>query len=226
MDREALIAAIPSRHSVRRYVSRPIEADKQAVLRAEITRLNAQERLGLQLVTDDKRAFGSWFTHYGAFHGVDNYIALVGEPSADLDPRLGYAGEHLVLAAQALGLNTCWVGLTFGKGSVRRLLQGTGRLRGVIALGYGETQGHGHRIKRFEAVSDVTADRTPDWYRRGVEAALLAPTAINQQKFRFSLRPDGSVGLRAGFGYLSRMDAGIVRYHFELASGHEVQIEN
>lgn len=33
----------------------------------------------------------------------------------NLDERIGYYGEQLVLLAQALGLNTCWAGLSYRK---------------------------------------------------------------------------------------------------------------
>ena len=65
---------------------------------------------------------------------------------------------------------------------------------------------------------------TPDWFREGVEAALLAPTAVNQQKFLFSLR-NGEVTVRAkGIGACLQTDLGIVKYHFEAVSGHEARV--
>ena len=53
--------------------------------------------------------------HYGKFDGVHNYIALVGKKSSTLDETLGCYGEQLVLKAQEIGLNTCWVAMTHGK---------------------------------------------------------------------------------------------------------------
>jgi hypothetical protein len=37
---------------------------------------------------------------------------LIRKKSDDLDEKVGYWGEQLVLLAQTLGLNTCWVGLS------------------------------------------------------------------------------------------------------------------
>lgn len=51
--------------------------------------------------------------HYGKFENVKNYIAVVGKKSADLSEKAGYYGEKRVLIAQLLGLNTCWVALTY-----------------------------------------------------------------------------------------------------------------
>ena len=61
------------------------------------------------------------------------------------------------------------------------------KLTCMIALGYGESQGVSHKIKTMEQVSNATSN-SPSWFRKGVEAALLAPTAINQQKFSFFLQ--------------------------------------
>ena len=62
----------------------------------------------------------------------------------------------------------------------------------------------------------------PDWFARGMEAVLLAPTAMNQQKFYFTLEGD-RVRARAGRGFLTKMDLGIVKYHFEAATGRKVE---
>ena len=87
----------------------------------------------------------------------------------------------------------------------------------VIALGYGETQGISHKTKN---VSDVVVSRgnMPDWFRLGVEAALKAPTAVNQQKFFFSLVGE-RVEAKAGLSFYAKMDLGIAKYHFEIGSG-------
>ena len=60
----------------------------------------------------------------------------------------------------------------------------------------------------------------PEWFKKCVEAALLAPTAVNQQKFFFSL-DNGRVSARAGMGFYSKIDLGIAKCHFELGAGKE-----
>jgi hypothetical protein len=54
------------------------------------------------------------------FTGVQNYIALIGKKSSSLEEQAGYYGEQLVLTAQQLGLNTCWVAMTVSKGTVKK----------------------------------------------------------------------------------------------------------
>lgn len=100
------------------------------------------------------------------------------------------------------------------------------RIACYISLGYGETQGVGHKIKRVDQVSNAS-ESTPSWFRAGVEAALLAPTAVNQQKFSFEYvgQKEGRHLVRAKKGFsligYTRMDLGIAKYHFELGAGKD-----
>lgn len=215
-----IMDAMKTRHSVRQYEDKPIDKDILDELRAEIKACNQEGNLNIQLVTDEPKAFSGFMAHYGSFSGVTNYIALVGPKGSDLEEKCGYYGERLVLKAQSLGLNTCWVAMTYSK-IPRAFHVGQGqKLTVVISLGYGKTQGASHKVKEIGAVSNVS-DATPDWFRAGVEAALLAPTAMNQQKFRFTYG-DGKVSVKAGTGFYTKVDLGIVKYHFELGSGRKL----
>jgi nitroreductase len=144
----------------------------------------------------------------------------------DLDERVGYYGEHLVLFAQTLGLNTCWVGLSYSKVPGTYVLEDEEKIVCYIAIGYGETQGVGHKVKTVEQVSNAS-DTTPSWFKKGVEAALLAPTAVNQQKFSFEYvgMKDGHHQVRAKKGFsmigYAKTDLGIAKYHFEVGAGKE-----
>ncbi|MGN1027069.1 MAG: nitroreductase family protein [Faecousia sp.] len=212
-----LMEAMHARHSVRQYKDEALAPEILSELQAEIEACNAESGLHIQLVTKEPKAFDGFMAHYGKFSGVTNYIALVGPKGESLEENCGYYGERLVLKAQQLGLNTCWVAMTYSKipGAFR---VGSGeKLTVVIALGYGTTQGIAHKSKSPEQVSNVD-EGTPDWFRAGVEAALLAPTAMNQQKF--SLRyQDGNVTAKAGMGFYAKIDLGIVKYHFEIGAG-------
>ena len=211
------MGAIRARHSVRSYTARPIEKEKVAALQAQIDRCNREGGLHIQLVTEEPRAFDSIMAHYGKFSGVRNYLALIGPKGESLEEKLGYYGEQLVLYAQALGLNTCWVALTFSKGKVPAAIDKGEKLVCVITLGYGEGQGTAHKSKAVGAVSETTGD-APEWFRRGMEAALLAPTAVNQQKYLIELKGD-RLSARATGGFYAKVDLGIVKYHFEVGAG-------
>ncbi len=206
------------RHSVRQYTQQPIEQEKRMVLNEMIASINQEAGLHIQMIYDDPKCFDSFMAHYGKFTGVRNYIALVGKKSPKLDETLGYYGEKLVLQAQELGLNTCWVALTHGKS---KALVGKGeKLVCLISVGYGVTQGTAHKNKPLPELCNQT-DSMPDWFLNGMTAALLAPTAMNQQKFYFELLPDGTVKATCGTGFYTKLDLGIVKYHFEAASGQK-----
>lgn len=209
------------RHSVRQYTATPIEPEKRSILDTMTAQINQETGLHIQICYDEPRCFDSFLAHYGKFTGVQNYIALVGPKSPELDIKLGYYGEKLVLQAQELGLNTCWVALTHGK-SQAEIRKGE-KLVCLIALGYGAVPGVEHKSKPLDEVVSHTGSM-PQWFRSGMEAALLAPTAMNQQKFRFTLLPDGSVQATAGSGFYTKLDLGIVQYHFEAVSGKKVRI--
>ena len=214
--------AIKARHSVRKYTDEPIEASKVATLIEDIEKSNAEGGLNIQLVLDEPKAFSSGIWKYGQFSGVKNYLVMAGPKGQEAEENVGYYGEKLVLLAQTLGLNTCWVGLTYKK------IPGTSTLREgevvhcVISLGYGMTPGVQHPQKPAENFYECKGV-PPEWFVAGVEAALLAPTAVNQQKFKFILHEGNKVEARALFsmaGY-ARTDLGIVKCHFEIGAGRD-----
>ena len=209
-----------ARHSVRQYIDKAIDAEIAQCLREAMEQYNREGDLHMQLVTDEPKAFTGLMAKYGSFRGVSSYFVIAGRDAPDLDERGGYYGEKLVLLAQELGLNTCWVALTYSKKKARIELNEGERLVVVIALGYGETQGHERKTKPVEKLCEVPGEM-PDWFRRGMEAAQLAPTAVNQQQFCITLHDDGSVSARALPGVCNKIDLGIVKCHFTLAAGEE-----
>lgn len=212
--------AIRLRHSVRRYLDKPVEAEKLAQLKRCADESNAASGLHIQMVTEEPKAFSTGIFKYGNFAGVKNYFVLAGPKGSKYEQAAGYCGEKLVLLAQTLGLNSCWVGLTYKKIPGTFTLGEGEKVHCVISFGYGENQGVSHKVKTFEQVAEAPSD-APEWFRKGVDAALLAPTAMNQQKFKFSLLPDGKVSAKATFcinGYAD-VDLGIAKLHFELGAG-------
>ncbi len=216
-----LTQAIRERHSVRAFQDRPISAEDAAAIAACLDALNAEGGLHMQLVLNEPLAFSSLktrlITHYGRFSNVKNYIALVGCGGRDLEERCGYYGEYAVLRAQQLGLRTCWVAGTYRKVPGACALAEGEKIVAVIAIGYGSDDGRPHKSKAPRDVMRADGP-APDWFMEGIEAALLAPTAINQQRFLFEWR-DGAVHAKALAGPFSRIDLGIVKCHFEIGSG-------
>lgn len=213
-----MIALMKARHSVRQYEERPIPTEVRAQLDAFAAELNRQSGLNMQILYEEPACFSSRLAHYGRFKNCSNYISLVGKKAPGLEERCGYYGELLVLKAQELGLNTCWAALTHGK-SKAVVSPGETEVI-VIALGYGKTQGSARKSKSAEEVSNLSAD-SPEWFRKGVEAALLAPTAVNQQKFRFTLSGNKVTAKHGVFGSCLKIDLGIAKRHFEIGAGKE-----
>lgn len=209
-----------ARHSVRQYLEKALDAETVQRLQEAVEQYNKEADLHIQLVTDEPKAFTGPMAKYGSFRGVSSYFVIAGKDAPDLDERGGYYGEKLVLLAQELGLNTCWVALTYSKKKARIELNEGERLVIVIALGYGETQGHERKTKPIEKLCEVSGEM-PDWFRRGMEAAQLAPTAVNQQQFCITLHGDGMVSAKALPGVCNKIDLGIVKCHFTLGAGEE-----
>lgn len=210
--------AMKARHSVRQYKNQSLDAETVNALEAEIEKCNQESGLHIQLVTNEPKAFDGFMAHYGKFHGVTNYIAMIGKKGG-MEEACGYYGERLVLFAQQLGLNTCWVAMTYSKIKTAFVIEKGEKLYIVIALGYGETQGVPHKSKAINDVVKVEG-QMPEWFQSGMEAALLAPTAMNQQKFLFTLN-GRQVFAKAGNGFYVKIDLGIVKYHFETGAGRD-----
>lgn len=212
-----VLEAINARHSVRQYTDKALQSAEISALQKEIDACNQESGLHIQLVINEPKAFDGFMAHYGKFSGVTNYIAMIGKKGPALEETCGYYGERLVLLAQQLGLNTCWVALTYSKIKTAFELRPGEKLCVIITLGYGKTPGVPHKSKTISEVASAEGEM-PDWFQNGMEAALLAPTAMNQQKFCFTLKGN-QVSAKAGQGFYTGIDLGIAKYHFEVGAG-------
>ena len=210
------IDAIKERHSVRNYEAKKIEADKVEKIRAKIEELNKEGNLHLQFMEDAGKTYNKLFNKVAGLGSAPSVIACVGIDDETLEQRVGYYGEKLVLFIQELGLNTCWAG-TFNEKNIGAEVGDGEKLVISIAVGYGKDKGKPHKSKSPEQVIEAKGDR-PYWFNKGVDMALLAPTAINQQKFTIRLNEDESVDFADKGGIFSQVDLGIVRCHFEIGA--------
>ena len=204
------------RHSVRQYSDKKIDGDVKTKLDTYVASINEESGLSMQIFYNEPNCFNSMLAHYGKFSNVKNYIEIVGKKEEQ--EKSGYYGEKLVLKCQELGLNTCWVALTHGKVNVQTKPQQ--KLLILIALGYGTNTGVTHKSKPIKEL--CKEDAYPEWFMKGMEAVSLAPTAMNQQKFLFEMK-NGQVYAKALRGFYSKIDLGIVKYHFEAVTGHKVR---
>lgn len=211
-----MLDLMKERHSVRQYSDKKIEGDVKTKLDTYVASINEESGLSMQIFYNEPNCFNSMLAHYGKFSNVKNYIAIVGKKEEQ--EKAGYYGEKLVLKCQELGLNTCWVALTHGKVNVQTKPQQ--KLLILIALGYGTNTGVAHKSKPIKEL--CKEDAYPEWFMKGMEAVSLAPTAMNQQKFLFEMK-NGQVYAKALRGFYSKIDLGIVKYHFEAVTGHKVR---
>ena len=206
---------IRNRHSVRSYTDQRIEGEVLSKLQEKIDSVNRESGLRAKLMLDEPSAFGRLMTKMTGFKNAVNYIAMIGHDDEELAMKVGYYGEDLVLYAQSLGLNTCWAMFCGKKGC--DVDKGDRFLIG-IAVGYGVTQGAAHKNRPVKDVADT--EGRPEWFVKGVEAAMLAPTGMNAQKFRLDCDGD-KVSLTGGKSALKQIDLGIVKFHFECGAGKD-----
>ena len=211
-----IFEAMQKRHSVRSYTTQKIEEQVAAELKSYIEECNKKSGMHIQLCLNEPNAFDSFMAHYGSFKNVTNYIAIVGKKGKDFEEMCGYLGEKVVLKATQLGLSTCWVALTYSKGKNEAKIENGEKLSCVIALGYGAVEGVAHKNKPMESLCK-TDGPMPEWFRKGMEAAMLAPTSMNQQKFLLTLNGN-TVTAKAGIGFYTKLDLGIVKCHFEIGA--------
>ena len=214
-----ILEAIKLRHSVRNYTDKEIEGETLDQLKKTIDECNSASGLNIQLCLNEPEAFSGRMAKYGNLKNVKNYVALVGKKDKNLEEKAGYYGEVIVLKAQQLGLNTCWVALTYSKSKSIVKVEFGEKLLMVIAIGYGKTNGVSRKTKPIEKLCSVDGDM-PDWFKKGMETVQLAPTAMNQQKFQFELNGN-TVKAVAGFGFYTKVDLGIAKYHFEIGAGED-----
>ena len=201
------------RHSVRVYEDKSIEDDKKEILNDLIKNLNIEYGTNVQIVYDDAELFSNSEASYGRFSGCKNIVALVAK-NAEI---AGYVGELVVLKAQEIGLNTCFVALTYNKGAVKRKIRKEAgeKIQCCIAIGYGKNQGKRRTSKTLKDVLILKGEK-PEFLEQVVEACLLAPTAINQQKFKV-VSTDGNIDIKkSGIGFYTDVDLGIIKCHKDL----------
>lgn len=207
--------AMKARHMVRKYTDKAIPADIVAKLNDRLKQNNEQYGLSIKLMINDDSAVPGVIKLILA-KGVNNFFIMAGPEGAG--ECLGYCGADLMLYAQTLGLNTWWVGGTYNRKGAAEKSEGATPV-GIIAVGYGQTQGVPHKTKTADAVSSYEGD-VPGWFRDGVTAALLAPTALAKQSF-FIRGSENKAELTCDNGMFTEVDKGLVKYHFELGAGKE-----
>ena len=141
-----------------------------------------------------------------------------------LQERVGYYGERVALRAVQLGLETSWAVLDDADTAEHPwwCLYPGEKIVWVLAFGHGARPGGRRRSKPIEELCRIPDGMAmPDWFRAGMEAAMLAPTSLSQQPFLFTLYEDGTVSAEATEGLFAHVGLGCAKYHFEVGAGRE-----
>lgn len=174
---------------------------------------------------------------YGKIKGATALAAFVGAmDSPQVNEKLGYLGESLILEATSMGLDTCWVGGFFRPEVAAELVQARPgeQVLAVTPLGYARESisleekimtgfGRTHRRKPMaELVSGLEQASWPAWVKKALEAARMAPSAVNRQPWRFKVAEDNITvavdSIKDTYGIAKRLDCGIAMLHLELGA--------
>lgn len=125
----------------------------------------------------------------GTIKGTNVYAVVLMKKGTP--PELqGFYGEALVLEAVSMGLGTCWLG-TYYKGVVQQAAkpESDESVTAIIAIGQCAEQTFAPKRKALEDLTGMQPAelaQLKDWQRAALDAARVAPSAMNQQPWRFS----------------------------------------
>ena len=234
---ESWYKAIFTRRSRRKYKKDTVPQNKVAHLASacESFRPFPEARAVLVMEPSDQ-VYRGFIGSYGKIEDAPGYIAFIGNmESSRFQEAVGYTGQGIILEATALGLGTCWVGGYFRPEAVDRQIS-TARNERVLAItpfGFSKDSfsfqeklmiGFGRLHKRKPLSELVTGTPKQEWMKTALEAARLAPSAVNRQPWRF-VCGDRSISVsldkkRDTYKISRRLDCGIAMLHLELGARH------
>jgi hypothetical protein len=230
--------AIAERRSYRIYDSTPPAPEALQAVRTVCETFRPFDCARVVLVEEPQSdVFTGVFGSYGKVKNAAAFLAFIGDTVCpNVQEHVGYTGEGAILEATALGLNTCWVAGFFDrkKASAQLKLAESERLLAVSPLGYAVKNEdmeekvmsgfgrHRQRIPADRMLGAMTSNDVAGWQKQAIEAARLAPSAINRQPWGFKVRPESiTVYVRTAgpeFHVSKRLDCGIAMMHLEVAA--------
>jgi nitroreductase len=235
--------AILERRSIRRYAAKPVEATGLEAMRRVCADFRPFSSARSVLVADPAEdIFRGIPGGYGKVSGAPALVAFIGDMrSPDVQEALGYMGEGIILEATALGLATCWVGGFFSpkRAAAIAKIAPNERVLAVTPIGYAREGSslQERAMSRFgrnwqrrplsDLVTGIKENERLDWMKAALQAARLAPSAMNRQPWRFlvdrnSITVSADSTLNPTMVVSKRLDCGIAMLHIEigaLASG-------
>jgi hypothetical protein len=230
---DSWFSAIFFRHSQRKYSGEEPEknkADRLETVCGDFRPFSGARAVIVREPSDD--VFRGVIGSYLKVTGAPYYVAFIGDMrERTVQEITGYLGEGIILEATALGFNTCWVGGFFRQDAVAKQinLQENERVLAISPIGYSKdktdrvgvsTKTH----KRKDLSGLVTSGHVEKntWSKTAVEAARLAPSAVNRQPWRFEVGENAITinadSARLEFGVSRRLDCGIAMLHIELGA--------
>ena len=230
MEIAKYLSAMKKRCSRRKYTNRPIDSECVKELEDNIALYNRESGLNMKLVIGNGgELFNGFRKSYGLFVGVENYIAMIGNKNLpNRMEKAGRFGEKLILEATAMGLSTCWVGTSYDKNTAMDLCERDEVLDCVIAVGYSNEK-HSlkermmeygmHRQNKSKESLIQAEEPVPEWFKQGMDAVYLAPTARNLRPFVFKYKDGQATASVTVQTETAMIDLGIAKFHFELGAG-------
>ena len=233
--------AIGLRRSRRKYLSTPMTQRTVDYFKNEITKFNQDSGLSIFLLEDGSQAFNGITKSYGMLKGVRSLIVLKGASSdAHLKEKCGYYGERLVLDATKLGLGTCWVAGTYNRKDPVFKCDDDEEVICVITIGHVEEEkSMGEQLiyklthRKTKPASEFYSlhhfdEKAPEWFLRGIESVMKAPSAVNSQPvhFVFDKLKHQITAHVSGKRPTDLIDLGIAKLHFEIVTGGTFALGN
>ncbi len=226
--------AITQRTSRRSYQKQSIEPQKTVQIKALIDEINEKSGLHIQFIENGNRFLNGFKASYGLITGMPSLIALVGNTrDPELKRSVGYYGEFLVLECVSLGLGTCWISGTYDRKECLQSLNMKAEEDLVCVIAVGNTaQGKGikeqlvsrlnGRKQTFDELLKEQDGNLPPWVVSGIEAARLAPSAVNGKPIGYRFKDNRlTVFITKKNHGAETIDLGISMANFQLGAMHE-----
>jgi nitroreductase len=229
---------IGKRRSRRRFDQKPLDPKTLSQMAEVCDKFQPFTNARSILITESPDSvFGGIIGSYGLITGVPAFVAFIGNmDNPNVYEQVGYTGEGIILEAEALNLATCWVAGFFKRKVVASLAKigKNERILAVTPIGYATSPpsfgeklitgfGFTHRRKALsDLVTGLDEAEWPKWVKTALEAARIAPSAVNRQPWRFEISHNGitiSVNQsKRGYGMPKRLCCGIAMLHIEVAA--------
>lgn len=223
---QRLHGAIALRRSTRVYDGKPLSAEFLADIGQLAESTNPFGDVAVEIINEVPAGFFKGII--GSYFSIDDAPSAIVLSVSGADPNrywhLGYIAEALVLEATARGVDSCWVAGSFSREVARAVasLPEGNMLVAAVAFGHGTESPREARRRPLSKIGPGF-ETWPAWARVGLEAARLAPSAVNRQPWRFSLDRRQRATLHVGGALFSRsalsyVGCGIAALHFELGA--------